>query len=138
MGSNDRLRIFFHTDSWGDIGAFWLRFLDSAIKYKVGNCNYNGKEWNNLPVTPPDTLEKIWKISKNSTALTVTCNGVEVLVFTFSLSSYSKCPASWEGHVVGYLMFAGPTKNWSAGDGLVDTASDSYSGTYIGITKNSH
>ena len=68
-----------------------------------------------FPKSPPEEVEKVWTFTKTSTALTVSCNGVEVLSVVFGGSSVTECVAmgSWDVESIEF-------------DGALDTASDFY------------
>ena len=135
-GSNDLIRVYI----WdkvedGHQSAFWLKFTQPNWQYKLGYCFLQSKEWNSLPAEPPESAVKIWKIVKNSTFLTLTCNNVEVLVFEFAKSSPSTdCRSRWEGDKVAYISFAGLKSTAKQ-----DTASDFYSAVnpWVALGKNS-
>ena len=94
------------------IGEVFMR-LTSPIKYYIGYCSASG-ELTALPVQPGEEVEKIWKIGKTNTTLTIECNGVEVLNYQFSDSNETECESRWEEDVLK-IQF---TQH--------DTASDSY------------
>ena len=123
------MRFFTHDDKGTHLASFALVFASPTIKYKLGWCKFDNKDFiTDTLAEPPTDKHKVWGIAKNSSSLTVTCNGVDVLVVSFSNSSNkADCMPRWEGDVVGEIMFAGPTKGYSATDGYVDTASDYYS-----------
>ena len=50
--------------------------FSSPIKYSIGGCK---PDLTDLPTQPPDDVDKIWTFKKTSTALIISCNGVEVL-----------------------------------------------------------
>eukprot|EP00116_Pleurobrachia_bachei_P006987 sb/3467249/ len=92
-------------------GAVFVKFT-SPIQYGIDYC----AGYTTLPVQPPDEVDKIWTIRKTATALSIECNGVEVLNYQFSDGSSSYCVAYWGGDVVEKIAFL----NYYA------TASDSY------------
>eukprot|EP00116_Pleurobrachia_bachei_P007230 sb/3467492/ len=77
--------------------------------------DYCTTSWPELPVQPPQEVDKIWTIRKTNTTLNIECNGVEVLNYQFSDSSLDDCVKQWGGDVVAI--------EFSSYD---DTASDSY------------
>eukprot|EP00116_Pleurobrachia_bachei_P001429 sb/3461691/ len=111
------------TDSTIASDKIWIMMYDKednyityvAVKfsslYKIGNCVQG--DWAYLPV--PVEVEKIWTITKTETALTITCNDVEVLNYFFTESSNSNCVPKLGGHVVDQIEFS-----------TSDTASDFY------------
>ena len=129
VGSGDLLRFFTRADNGTHLASFYLEFTSPTIKYRVRWCKFDDESWiTDVLAEPPTDKLKVWGIAKNSSSLTVTCNAVEVLVVLFSTSSNkADCMPRWEGDVVGEIMFAGPTKSFSAQDGEIDTASDYYS-----------
>ena len=95
------------------IEAVWIKFT-SPVQYLINSCS---SKWTELPVQPPDEVDKIWTIRKNTTNLNIECNGVEVLNYQFSDSSDPECVDKWGGDVVEKIKFYPD-----------DTASDSYRG----------
>eukprot|EP00116_Pleurobrachia_bachei_P009604 sb/3469866/ len=95
----------------GLVGGVRLKF-GSTITYFIGFC----ADWGAFPVQPPDEVEKIWTIRKTASDLTIGCNGVEVLHFTFSDSTDNACEPRWGGDVVEKIQFSSDH----------DTASDYY------------
>ena len=92
------------------IASFWVQFT-SLIKYRINFCN----TWTDLPTQPPDEVDKIWTFNKTSTALIISCNGVEVLNYVFSDTSNDDCVPRWSRDVEK-IQFAATS----------DTASDYY------------
>ena len=82
------------------------------MEYAINSC----ENFIELPVQPPEEVDKIWTFKKTSTTLSIDCNGVEVLNYEFSNSSWTACVSTWGGDVVGKISF----------DSHSDTASDSY------------
>ena len=80
------------------IGGVTVRFT-SPMKYSIGQCTDTDK-LPDLPVQPGDEVDKIWKITKNTNALSIECNEVEVLNYTFSDSSDTDCVTKWGGDVM--------------------------------------
>ena len=89
-----------------------MRFT-SPIKYSIGQCTATD-ELTVMPVQPGDEVDKIWTIRKNTTTLSIECNGVEVLNYHFSDSSDTDCVTKWAGDVMK-IKFS-----------QLDTASDGY------------
>ena len=101
------------------IGLFKVKF-SSPMKYHISRCTDG---WTSLPVqpneepteVPTEEIDKIWTISKTATTLRIECNGVEVLNYLFSDSSYNDCVPRWGGDIVDKIKFKSD-----------DTASASY------------
>ena len=71
-------------------------------------------EYIDFPTTPPSEENKVWTITKTSTALLVDCNGVEVLNLVYS--DYSEeCATAWSNEVDRIMFYPS-----------ADTASDEY------------
>ena len=90
------------------IGTLLVEFT-SPFQYSITYCT----GWTSLPV--PEEVDKIWTIRKTATALSIECNGVELLSYQFSDSSYDSCVSKWGGDVVDKIWF-----------GYTDNASDSF------------
>nr|AFK75413.1 putative secretory peptide-3 [Pleurobrachia bachei] len=116
-GSGEMIRVVTFTADGKVIGAVEMWFK-SSVKYKItGSC----KNWYSLfPVQPPEEVDKTWTIRKNTTTLSIECNGVEVLNYQFSDSNDSSCVERWGGDVVELIKFSGKES------GNEDTASDTY------------
>ena len=95
-----------------EIGAVAVYF-SSTMNYHIASCT---SDWTKMPVQPPEQVEKVWTFTKTETALTISCNDVEVLNYQFADSSESNCVAKLGGDVVEQIKFP----SW-------DTASDFYS-----------
>ena len=99
-GSFDRVNVFTKDGQKSKFGTIAIQF-SSPIRYKVHPCSseesYTKYETlpHVLPTQPPDDVEKIWTFTKTSTALIISCNGVEVLNYVFSDSSFSDCVPLW-------------------------------------------
>eukprot|EP00116_Pleurobrachia_bachei_P012014 sb/3472276/ len=93
------------------IGSVRVKFT-SPIQYHIGSCSTSS--WTTLPVQPLDEVNKIWTIQKTTIAVSVDCNGVEVLNYQFSDSDESSCVSQWGGDVEKIIFTS------------TDTASDSY------------
>ena len=74
----------------GNIGNIGVYF-NPPIKYYIGYCI----NMTDLPVQPPNEVDKIWTIRKTATALSIECNEVEVLNYQFSDSSDTDCVTKW-------------------------------------------
>ena len=115
LGSGDELFPLMKDKDGNEIARLSVWF-SSAIKYKIMYCTYiNSNNWKDLPVQPPVEVEKVWIFTKTETALTISCNEVEVLNYQFADSSYDDCVPKWGGNVVEQISFY----SW-------DTASDFY------------
>ena len=98
LGDGDKLWVKLYRTDNSSIGGVVVLF-SSPIQYRIGGCN----EYTVLPVEPPVEVDKIWMITKTETAITITCNNVEMLNYLFADSSNSKC--EMDGDVVGQIMF---------------------------------
>nr|AFK75430.1 putative secretory peptide-20 [Pleurobrachia bachei] len=112
-GSEEQIWVRTYTADGSLVGGVGLKFT-SSIQYAIGFCNNN--LWVSLPVQPPEEVDKVWTIRKNTTAVSIECNGVEVLNYQLSESSDTRCVSTWGGDVVEKIMF----------HSSLDTASDSY------------
>nr|AFK75436.1 putative secretory peptide-26 [Pleurobrachia bachei] len=95
--------------------------FSSPIKYWMAYCStQSGSDgsasYADLPVQPPDEVDKIWTFTKTDSALLITCNGVEVLNYEFAASGFSNCFPKWGGNTTESIEFY---KSWN-------TASDFY------------
>ena len=110
-GSDDEIRVYMHDLQGTFITQFRVHF-STKMEYYVGSCmTYNTY----FPTQPPDDVDKIWKFTKTSTAFIMSCNGVEVLNYVFSESSYGDCVQYWSRDVEKIKFHANS-----------DTASDYY------------
>ena len=129
-GSWDRIFVRTFTteedEEWSYIGTVGVMFT-SPMRYYIAYCTYG---WTSLPVQPPDEVDKIWTIQKNTTTLSIECNGVEVNN-KFSESSDHRCLSRWGGDVVKNIKF------YSSGE-ISDTASDSYRAKPTGNEQVNH
>ena len=68
---------------------------------------------------PQGNMERVWRVTRTVTGMRFHCNGVLLLDFTLSGSS-------WTDYKIGQIMF------WGAGytDGSADTASVAYRGKF--------
>ena len=113
------IRVLTYTADGSFIGAVRVMFT-SPMVYFIAYCT----DMTDLPVQPPDEVDKIWTIRKTATILSIECNGVEVLNYQFSDSSDSRCVSQWGGYVEKKILFH-----------LTDTASDSYRAMPTGNEK---
>ena len=96
--------------------AVWF---SSTVQYKIEDCTSTytiNNIWTELPVQPPEQVEKVWTFTKTETGIIISCNDVEVLNYQFADSSESNCVAKLGGDVVEQIGFP----SW-------DDASDFYS-----------
>ena len=92
-------------------GFIFIRFT-SPMQYSIGYCTTS---WPDLPTQPPHDVDKIWTFTKTNTSFIISCNGVDVLNYTFSDSSRSECVPHWSRDVENIKF-----------DGYHDEASDYY------------
>ena len=111
LGSGEEIRVLQYGKDGRWIGWMGLRF-SSQIQYRIYYCN----SFRDLTWQPSAEVEKIWTITKTETALTITCNGVEVLNYLFAESLENSCVTTWGDDVVENIEF----------DNNEDTASDFY------------
>ena len=86
-------------------------YKNAPIRYYISTCT----SLTNFQVKPPEEADKIWTFRKNTTTLSIDCNGVEVLNYHFSDSKYTDCEYYWGGDIVERIKFS-----------KSDTASDGY------------
>ena len=89
------------------VGLIAVRVGSNPPRFSLSGCS-------GIEFTPPVEDEKVWTISKTDSALTIECNGVELVDFKFAESSGSGCAEKW-GQQVNQIEFSSS-----------DTASDSY------------
>ena len=98
LGSGDEVGVIFLSAEKEYAGGVALHFT-STPQYFLGWCN----KWTNLPVNPPSSTVKVWRITLTRTAgvrLVIHCNDVEV--FNRLLSStctYSVWSTYWSRDV---------------------------------------
>eukprot|EP00116_Pleurobrachia_bachei_P007028 sb/3467290/ len=112
LGSEQRiwLNVFDKDGVYISSVSVWFK---SPIQYQILYCT----AWTDLPVQPPADVEKIWTFTITKTALTITCNNVEVLNYLFADSSLSDCVTNLSSDGgVEKIMFSSTS----------DTASDFY------------
>ena len=80
-GSTDYIEVWLYDSNY--IGRVFVKF-HSPIQYHIDHC----QSWIDLPTQPPDDVNKIWTFTKTDTAFIISCNGVEVLSYVFSDSSW--------------------------------------------------
>nr|AFK75452.1 putative secretory peptide-42 [Pleurobrachia bachei] len=118
VGSGDKIGIDMKRPHL--VGGIAILF-SSPIKFWMPYCSTQGGEdsseaYAELPVQPPDEVDKIWTFTKTGSAFVITCNGVEVLNYEFATSGFSNCAPKWGGDTTDHIVFY---KSWS-------TASDFY------------
>ena len=100
-----------HKADGSSIGRVLVWFNSpTSIQYYIDDCI----SWTTLSVQPSDEMYKVWTTQKTVTALSIECNGVEVLNYQFSDSTLPNCVSQWEGDVVDKIVFSS------------DSASNSY------------
>eukprot|EP00116_Pleurobrachia_bachei_P010452 sb/3470714/ len=111
LGSGDRLAVNMYNlnEDW----RWWrvLIYFESQYMYSSWYCMTSTAV---LPVQPKEgiTSDMIWSFAKSSDTLTVSCDGVELLVYEID----RECEAEWLGDVIERVQFS-PSQ---------DTASDFY------------
>ena len=102
FGSDDEIFVELH-DKEDENSFFYLklRWSLSDIQFALENCI---NTWTDLPTQPPNDVDKTWMFTKTSTALNISCNGVELLNYVFSDSGNSDCVSYWSRDV-GYIRF---------------------------------
>ena len=114
-GSGDRIGVDMKRPNtvWG-----FVIWFSSPIKFSIPYCTSEGASalYTDLPVQPPDEVDKIWTFTKTASALIITCNDVEVLNYKFADSEDSDCVPKWGGDTTEYIKF---DESWN-------TASDFY------------
>eukprot|EP00116_Pleurobrachia_bachei_P010798 sb/3471060/ len=91
--SDEWIQMITYTAAGSLVGLVWVRFT-SPIQYSITYCTTG---WTNLPVQPPDEVDKIWTIRKTATTFIIECNAVEVLNHQFSDSAI-RCTSSISQH----------------------------------------
>ena len=108
-GSGEDINLYAYSGS-GYIGfiSVWVGFKYTP-RFSLSGCGY-GIDFTR---TPPVEDNKVWTIRKTDSAVTIECNGVELVDFKFAERG-GECAYSW-GQQVQQIKFASS-----------DTASDSY------------
>ena len=75
--------------------------FSSSMNYYIGHC----ASYTPMQVQPPLEVDKIWTFTKTGTALTIRCNGVEVVNYPFATSHKSECGKNWGGDAVEEIKF---------------------------------
>eukprot|EP00116_Pleurobrachia_bachei_P003983 sb/3464245/ len=118
IGNGDRIAVVTFKEDESAMGELFMEFTE-PMEYMIRYCMIEDKmdrtKWLPLPAQPPGEMDKIWTIRKTPTDLSIECNGVELLNYQFSDSSYDSCVSTWGGDIVDKIMF-----------GMADKASDSY------------
>eukprot|EP00116_Pleurobrachia_bachei_P007423 sb/3467685/ len=112
-GSDEEVKMNTFEKDGSFIASVFVKF-SSPYQYKIGYCNFE----TDLPVQPPEEVEKIWTFVKTDTAFIISCNDVEVLNYLFAIadSPINNCVNRWSGDIVGMIQI----------DDDTDTASDFY------------
>ena len=110
LGSDEHIYMWMYDKDSSFISNVRVKF-SSPMQYGINYCT---SSWTDLPVQPPVEVEKTWTITKTETALTITCNNVEVLNYLFA-DSGSNCVTRVRGGNVEKILF-----------NSYDTASDFY------------
>nr|AFK75463.1 putative secretory peptide-53 [Pleurobrachia bachei] len=93
-------------------GGFKVKY-GSTFQFQIHGCT----AYKDLPVQPPTTsTARVWEISKTSTALKMSCDGLQVLDYEFKDSVIAGCSGVWEGNTVVSLKLFNS----------LDTATDYY------------
>ena len=79
-------------------GGICIKFGHTAIQYWLDGCTTEllndsppPGTYRDLPVQPPSEVDKIWTFNVTESAVVINCNGVEVLNYNLSRSSYDSC-----------------------------------------------
>eukprot|EP00116_Pleurobrachia_bachei_P009362 sb/3469624/ len=89
------------------IGGFVVKF-DVSFTYWLNGCTstLNGPNgYTDLPVEPPAEINKTWTFTQTSTVFVISCNGMEVLNYTFLESPYKASCQNWIDKKVGFIKF---------------------------------
>ena len=98
LGSDDVIEVDRYTEELFTSGTYGggviIKFASKA-QFCIYGCTqmaWSNPVFKDLPVAPPTELNKIWTFTKTSSALIVTCNGVEVLNYEFNQAdAHSDC-----------------------------------------------
>ena len=104
-GTYQYSKISFTTDTQEKLGEILIDFQSTLCHV----CGDNWRTFSNLPSEP----NKVWNITKTSTAITIECNDVVVVNAPFSNSEW--CKSMWKENDVAYIRFK-----------IADTATDRY------------
>lgn len=113
LGSDEYVYVNFYNAAGDRAGGVYLSF-SSTMRYRLPFCS----SYANIPVTPPSSVNKVWRISLSKTSgirLIIHCNGEEVLntllsgsVCTFWTRAVEKIKfLSSDGASDGYRAFKG-------------------------------
>ena len=78
LGSGEEVWVYFYDSDGSVAGGINIRFRN-PLQYGLSWCSAH---YRNLPITPPTTRDKVWKITFVKTAgirVKIHCNGVKVL-----------------------------------------------------------
>ena len=92
-GTGEKVKVVFYTAEKEDLsGSIRLDIVDPP-KYFIGSCS---TEYTPFSEDLPAEETKVWTITETLTTVTITCNEVELVTYTFSDSSKSSnCFEKW-------------------------------------------
>ena len=125
-GSNDYLTLVAYNRNatgtprfqYDGIGHIGIKFSD-PIKYLLKWCSSMAFVYKNFTTPLLEEQHKVWTISKTSTNLNITCNGIGVLDFNFETALGGRCVSKWSQDVAKIVF-------WDRGSYDDDTASNEY------------
>ena len=117
VGSNEKVGVRLYTSEEAYISRILLRF-DATPKLYINRCTSGSITF---PVDLPTGQNKIWTITKTTTALKIECNDVVVLDYLYTEFINSDCVAKFSKDV---------EKIWFTSS---DDASDEYRQEPIGV-----
>ena len=91
LGSGEQVYLKVWSESGGLSQSISVKFA-SSVQYFILYCASGHVD---LPVQPPVAVNKIWKFTKTTSALIITCNNVEVLNYQYTDSPYNGCNSRW-------------------------------------------
>eukprot|EP00116_Pleurobrachia_bachei_P008635 sb/3468897/ len=114
--NNYYLAVILYDNTQDTYDSYWptyprwisINLLSTEIRYTLQSCTDKAP----LPIQPAAGEPKIWTFSKTADSLTIECNGVTLVTYTFTGAD---CEALWKGDIVDKIAF------WS-----VDKASKYY------------
>ena len=108
------------TEAYDEYFAYiYIRFND-VIQFMVSDCVTTEIPF---PTTPPSEQDKVWTLRRNSTALTIECNDVEVVEVIYS-DYGDTCVSVWSTDIAKIMFYPN-----------LDTASDEYREGEVQFTK---
>eukprot|EP00116_Pleurobrachia_bachei_P007816 sb/3468078/ len=75
-----------------------INLLSTGITYNLQSCTNTAS----LPIQPSAEEPKIWTFSKTENSLTIGCNGVTLVTYTFTGED---CESLWKGDIVDKIAF---------------------------------